>query len=305
VSYVPLYLLGVPLSTALDVTGLWPRIMRARPMGDFGAYAARADDVIVCAGFKCGTTWMLQIATQIAYRGTAQFANIHHLVPWPDCPPILKQHIVPLDDPGPRERSPTGLRVIKTHFPLERVPQSAEGRYIALVRDPKDACVSSYHFMKSMAFGPMMPSVDTWLEMFIRPNFAIGSWAFHVASYWRVRDKPNVLFLTYEEVKRDHAAAVGRIAQFMQVELSAAELAEVVRLSSFGYMKEAQSKFDPGQVVPWGGTDYMIRRGEQGRSSELLTQAQRQRIDDTCREQLRELGSTFPYDELYAARSRA
>jgi hypothetical protein len=295
-------LLGVPLSTTLDVTGLWPRLMRARPMGDFGTYAARAGDVFVCAGFKCGTNWLLQIAVQIAHRGKAEFSYIHHLVPWPDRPPMIKTYIVPLEHPATRGRSPTGLRIIKTHLPIEQVPQAAESRYIALVRDPKDACVSSYHFMKSMIFGPMMPSVGTWVEMFLSPTFAVGSWAAHLAGYWRMRDQPNVLFLTYEEMKRDRAAAVGRIATFMQVDLSAEELAEVVRLSSFEYMKHRGARFEPGQVVPWGGTGYMVRRGEQGRSSELLTETQRQRIDDVCRAQLEELGSDFPYDEKFGAR---
>jgi hypothetical protein len=270
-------------------------------MGDFGAYAPRAGDVVVCSGFKCGTNWLLQIAVQIAHRGNAHFGYIHHLVPWPDRPPMLAVHVVPLDDDAAYERSPTGLRIIKTHLPREQVPQAAEGRYIALVRDPKDACVSGYHFMKSMGFGPMMPSVGTWVEMYLRPNFAVGNWASHLASYWSLRDRANVLFLTYEEMKQDHAAAVARIARFMHVDLSSAELAEVVRLSSFQYMKGAETKFDPGQVVPWGGTRYMIRRGEQGRSSELLTEAQRRRIDDVCSAQLRALGSDFPYDERYGA----
>jgi len=42
-----------------------------------------------------------------------------------------------------------------------------------------------------------------------------------------------------------------------------------------------------------------IRRGECGRSGELLTPEQRQRIDDACRAQLVALESAFPYDEAF------
>ena len=44
----------------------------------------------------------------------------------------------------------------------------------------------------------------------------------------------------------------------------------------------------------------MMRRGTSGTASELLSPAQRDRIDAFCRETLHRLGSDFPYDERYA-----
>jgi hypothetical protein len=213
---------------------------------------------------------------------------------------MLGRYIVPLGDPSPLARSPTARRVIKTHLPFESIPHSDDARYIALVRDPKDACVSSYHFMRSMVFGPAMPSVETWVELFIRPDFAPVSWAAHLQSYWRVRDRPNVLFLTYEEMKRDPRTAIRKIAAFVGVDLAAAELEEVERRSSFAHMKQMEHKFNPGQVVPWGHAGgYMLRRGEKGSSGELLSSQQRNQIDEACRAQLTALGSDFPYDDAF------
>ncbi len=87
-----------------------------------------------------------------------------------------------------------------------------EARYIAVTRDPKDSCVSGYHFLKSLALGPLMPSVAHWVDFAVSPNFP-DSWAEHVAGFWAARHEPNVLFLTYEEMRKDHAGAVRRIAR--------------------------------------------------------------------------------------------
>jgi hypothetical protein len=302
-SYVPLYLLGVPLSRAFELAGRWPRLTRGGGhLGTFGDYRPRTGDVFACAWFKSGTTWLLQIATQIAFRGDADFDDLHRVVPWPDCPPMLTRHIVPLGDESPRTRSPTGLRVIKTHLGFESVPYSTDARYIALVRDPKDACVSAYRFLGSMLLGPLAPKVKTWVDCFLDEDFNVVSWAAHLNSYWQQRARANLLFLTYEEMKRDSPSAVRRIAEFMGVNLSPSELAEVVRRASFGYMKEHEQRFNPGHVVPWGQAGgYMVRRGERGASSELLSEELKRRIDDVCRARLAELGCDFPYDAAFAA----
>ncbi len=297
-----LYGLGVPVVRALDAAGIWPRVLAttarklARP---FGAYSPTAADVFVCAGTKSGTTWMLQIATQIAYRGAAEFENIHHVVPWPDAPPMIQPFIIPLADDSARQRAPTGLRVIKTHHLLTDIPFSPAARYIAVVRDPKDVVVSAYHFLKSMIYGPLMPSVDHWVDLFLGRGSQPGTWARHLAGYWRARHCGNVLFLTYEGLQRDMPAVVAQVANFMGVALTATELEAVVRAASWTVMKREQHKFDPGQVVPWSGSNYFLRKGQRGRSAELLTPAMQARIDKACRRDLRQLECDFPYDDAF------
>jgi hypothetical protein len=301
-SYVPLYGLALPIVKTLEAFGAWPQVMsrRARRSGSpFGDYRPSAGDVFVCAYFKSGTTWTLQIATQIAFRGQAEFANIHHVVPWPDVPmPPMQRMMIPLQDPSPLARSPTGRRVIKTHLKRAEIPFVPEARYIAVVRNPKDVCVSGYHFLKSMALGPLMPSVDRWVDYMLSPDFR-PPWAEHLASYWAARNEPNVLFLTYEHMKQDHMGVVRTIAEFMGVELTLGELKSVVEQSTFAAMKAAGARFEPGRVVPWGKERSMLRRGESGQSSELLTPEQQARIEAGCRAELARLNCDFPYDEAF------
>jgi Sulfotransferase domain len=308
VSYVPLFVLGVPLAKTLELAGRWPPIATARYaryrqqiQGSMASYRPTSHDVFACVGFKSGTTWLMQITVQIGCLGEAEFDNILSVVPWPDCPPYHRKYVIPLTDDSPARRSPAGLRVIKTHLPQSLVPYSAEARYISMVRDPKDAIVSGYHFIRSLGYGPLMPTVRHWVELNLSGDLPWGSWASHVAGFWRLRHEPNVLFLTYEQLSADLDAGIRRIARFMGVQLSAAQFEAVIEASTFEGMKRSRDKFETGRLVPWGKARGMLRSGKPGRSSELLSPQLRQRIDDQSRAELQRLNCDFPYDELYAS----
>ena len=114
---------------------------RRRFQGNFGDYQPTAHDVFACVYFKSGTNWLMQILVQVIHHGAAEFEHVHDIVPWPDSPD--PRYAVPLSDDTAWKNSPTGLRVIKTHLDFTRVPFSPEARYVCVVRDPKDVCVSA------------------------------------------------------------------------------------------------------------------------------------------------------------------
>ncbi len=296
------YAVGVPVVKFLEKSGVFLRLsakgIGRYPFGTFGDYKPTPHDVFACVYYKSGTNWLLQIATEIIHRGRAEFHHIHDLVPWPDA--HEPTYAVPLSDDKAWKNSPTGLRVVKTHRKLDEVPFSPESRYICVVRDPKDVCVSSYHFMRNIGMGPMAHSVETWVEYTFTPAFPFCKWADHVNSYWQVRHHENVLFMTYEEMKKDLPETVRKIAAFLKIELTPDEFAEVVRKSGFAYMKQIEKKFETGMIMPWSKPEgALVRRGERGVSNELLTPEQQWRIDEYWRGELKRLGCDFPYDEAF------
>ena len=276
--------------------------MEAKLKQAFAGYTPTEHDVLVCNFSKSGTNWLMQMAYQIAFLGEGEFSNIHDVVPWPDFPtPNAKRLMLPLTNIVVQEKSPVHMRVIKTHLAANTVPYNDKARYITVIRDPKDIFVSSYFFMTGF-YGRVMPIRENWLKSYLSENFPISfgvTWAQHVASYWAWRDRPNVLILSFKDMKKDLPGTVRRVAEFMAVDLTPAQFDRVVEKSSFEYMKAIDDHFLPfaRNAFPWMTTS-MIRSGKEGNSKELITLEEQQRIDAYFMNQLKELGSDFPYAEF-------
>ena len=262
----------------------------------FAGYEPTEHDVFVATFGKSGTNWMMQIAQQIAYRGAAEFAHIHDMVPWPDAP---APHCVPLDDPTARDGSPTDLRVIKTHLETDYIPYDEKAVYLTVLRDPKEVLVSAYYFLGGIMGMISHVGIEDWIEL-SRDSIVTG-WSVHAASFWAWRDRPNVLVVNFREVKEQPRECIERVASRMGVTLTEAEFEKVIERSSLSYMKAHESQFQPPQA-PFTRDEnatLMVRRGMSGDSGELLSREQQKAIDHLCQEKLRELGSDFPYSDWF------
>ena len=213
---------------------------RMRKRNPFRGYAPGPQDIFVMTYAKSGTNWMMQIAHQLNHHAKSEYDHLHDLVPWPDtfAMPFLKKYAIPIDEATHWKTAPEPLRVIKTHFNWDMLPCSDTAKYIAVIRDPKDVFVSNYHFIRGGVYGPAMPRVETWLELFLSEGFPLGgSWAVNTAGYWAERHRPNVLIASFKEMKRDLPGTVKNVARFLGIVVGEDVVDEVCRLSSFEYMK--------------------------------------------------------------------
>jgi len=263
----------------------------------FTHYTPTDGDVVVSAYFKAGTNWIMHTCHQICHLGEAEFDHIQDVIPWPDAAePRFWVHV---DDPAPRE-TPTGLRTIKSHLAAYHMPITANAKYIAVTRDPKDCAASAYHFFRSLVFGTSMPPPDNWLDFFASEDPNFGRWDAFTASWYALRDHPNVLFLTFEEVKADTPAAIRRIVDFMGVTLTPEQFEKVAHATSLPEMKKINHKFYPArQTAMTDPKGRMIRKGVTGDAGGLFSEAVRTKFDNNMQQGLVALNCDFPYQKLY------
>lgn len=104
-------------------------------------YIPSAGDTFIVSYPKCGTTW-LQHIVYLLKRGGLPADSIGEVV---RAVPYVAQDGWPLKG--------TRILAFKYHLPLQLMaPLSEKARYIYVVRNPKDACVSYYHFLKVSSF---------------------------------------------------------------------------------------------------------------------------------------------------------
>jgi hypothetical protein len=107
-------------------------------------------------------------------------------------------------------------------------------------------------------------------------------WFSFVEGWWKNRQLPNVLFLTYRELKQDLPGQLSRISEFLGLKRSPQELARAVERSSFEYMKKHEDKFHHNRGIEWLNrsreTPGFIRKGKLSEGKATLTDDQRRRF---------------------------
>jgi hypothetical protein len=208
------------------------------------AYQPGPDDVFVVTQMKCGTTWMQHVVYEVLHRGQGDIVAtgraMYAISPWIEgrkCIPVDQAPAVGVERPS---------RIIKTHLPAQLLPFSREAKYIYVARHPVSCFASCIDFVDTNV-GGMSPELPAFVEWYTSPDLMWwGTWTDHVRGWWdRAQAERNVLFVYFEDMKKDLASTVRQVAEFLGVEpLTDAELAQVVHKCSFAYMQEHQDNFE-------------------------------------------------------------
>lgn len=273
-------------------------------------FKPRQSDVLLATPPKCGTTWLKALIFSVMNR--TRFSMDQHplLSATPhECMPFLDLHLLrttPISDP---ELLPSP-RLLSCHTPYSALPESVktidEGcRIVYVCRDPKDVLISLLHFLDNLRGSGFAPedapplTLQLTLEMFCRGVFAFGPFWDHVLEYWKASlKKPNrILFLKYEDLKKDASTQLKRLAEFLGRPFTAEEeerglVQEILKLCSF----ESMSKMEVNRKgsTEWGVKhDAFFRQGRVGDWKSHLTQEMIDRLDEITREKFGSSGLTL------------
>jgi len=224
-------------------------------------FKARPTDVIIASTPKSGTTWVQQILHQMRTQGSGGFDNINDVIAWLDTPNV--------DDSAERLLAQydrmSDPRIFKTHCVYETTPGVKVARIIVVSRDPRDCCVSRYYHTLNTRQSDI--SFDQYFNRWMK----VLEWFRHVVSWWPHRAETNLLWLRYEQMLDDLPGHVVRIAEFLGWQLSRAEQLEVLKRSSFEWMKANAVRFVPH---PMQHPQEFIRMGVAGSYRRLMTEEQ-------------------------------
>ena len=207
------------------------------------AYVPRAEDIFVVTQMKCGTTWMQHLVYQVLWRGRGNLVEtgmaLYAVAPW-----LEGRKSVPIEQ-APLLGTERPSRIIKTHLPAQLCPRSAEARYIYVLRHPVSCFASCIDFVRTNV-GRMAPGMAAFEEWFRSPELMWwGTWADHAKGWWERAREPNVLFVHFEDMRRDLAAVARQVADFLGIApLTEEELASVTQRCGFDYMQEHQDSFE-------------------------------------------------------------
>jgi hypothetical protein len=208
------------------------------------SYQPRPEDIFVVTQMKCGTTWMQQVVFEILHRGQGNLVDrggaMYAVSPW-----LEGRKSVPLDQ-APLIGTERPSRIIKTHLPVALCPYDPAARFIYVARHPASCFASCVDFVQTNA-GAVAPAMLALEEWFCSKELMWwGTWTDHALGWWRwSTEQRNVLFIYFEDMKKDLPGIVRVVADFLGVNpLTDEEVKTVAEKSSFRYMQEHQTSFE-------------------------------------------------------------
>ncbi|NWJ07548.1 ST3A1 sulfotransferase, partial [Crypturellus undulatus] len=246
-------------------------------------FEIRDSDVFLVTFPKSGTVWTQNILSLIIHEGhrngTENIENMDR-IPW------LELNVKNMDYtalPSPR--------VFATHLPYYLTPRDLRNKRarvsmtvgLPLTCHPKSTCMLPLASASHPVVGAPVPG---------------GKWLDHVTGWYSHAQDFNILFLTYEEMKKDLQSAVLKICNFLGRKLSEKEVESVVRQATFENMKkDPRANYEKLPEIFQGNKEgYFLRKGTIGDWKNTMTVAQSERVDEVLKKKLENLPIKFIWD---------
>ncbi|XP_034965031.2 amine sulfotransferase-like isoform X1 [Zootoca vivipara] len=256
-------------------------------------FEIRDSDVFLFTYPKSGTVWTENILSLIYHEGHRDGTENLNLL---DRFLSLEFNIRKMD-----YASCPSPRLFASHLPYYLVPKglrNKSAKVVYVVRNPKDVLVSNYHFSKTAVTLEEVEDFGIFMERFLAGKVLASLWLDHVEGWFSHRDDFNILFLTYEEMKKDLRSSVLKLCNFLGKRLTEKEVDAVVEQATFNKMKadpRANFEFLPPDIIDHS-KGHFLRKGTIGDWKNTMTVAQNERFDSVFKERMEKLPIKFCWD---------
>ncbi|XP_065767378.1 LOW QUALITY PROTEIN: amine sulfotransferase-like [Muntiacus reevesi] len=258
-------------------------------------FEIRDDDVFIITYPKSGTIWTQQILSLIYYEGHRNRTEIVETI---DRIPFLEYNLHKID----YEKRPSP-RLFTSHLPYYLAPKGLKNKktkIIYIYRNPKDVLTSFFHFSNLVIKLEASSSIGHFMEKFLDGKVIGSLWFDHIRGWYEHRHDFNILFMMYEEMKKDLRSSVLKISSFLEKELSEEDLDAVVNQATFQNMKlDPQANYDSilkNEVGTRTNEGHFLRKGTIGDWKHHLTVEQNERFDRVFQRKMKDFPLKFIWE---------
>lgn len=272
-------------------------------------FVHRRGDIVISTAPKCGTTWVQMVCALLVFQSTTFDQPLDLISPWLDMQTRDLPSIV-ADLEAQRHR-----RFIKTHTPLDGLPESSDVTYLCVGRDPRDVFLSwdnhvanndaiamftaRYNavglddIMDKLAEGPPVRperEIDRFWDWIddakpVTETNSLAAMLHHLSTFWEVRDRTNVVLLHYDDLIADPEQQMRRLAAALDISVEETQWPALVHAASFEHMRNRADVIAPEATSGlWYSNREFFHSGTSGQWRRLLDHADVERYVRRVRE---------------------
>ncbi|XP_044758916.1 uncharacterized protein LOC123316764 [Coccinella septempunctata] len=190
----------------------------------------------------------------------------------------------------------TKRRVIKTHFPFELLPDDIirKGcKVVYVCRQPKDVAVSYYHYEKGSWHLDYTGDFKRYWNHFKNGECSFGPYFEHIKQAYEMRNQPNILFVHYEDLRRDLRGYITKIANFLDRPVTEEDLRRLEDHLKFENFKKNPAVSKNTKDADNNEVEF-VRKGKVGGWKEYFTVEMNEDADVLIEKMSREIGIIWP-----------
>ena len=268
-------------------------------------FEVRPDDIFQLNYHKCGTNWMRELLTLL--KNDFDFDKTQAIpltqrgvmLDIPFLTDVLKKDDVPVDQMTELFAKTPSPRLVVSQIPICLLPDDLfdKCKVVICLRNPKDTVVSKYHFDKMAKHFGFVGNFAEYFDAFMADLVPYGSYFEYAKEAWEKRHHPNVCMLFFEEMKKDMASNLRKVATFLGKSFTDEQIEKSVGFLSFKEMKERGGHEEIHNLVrKEGNQGNIMRKGEVGDWKNYFTDEMNKRMNEAIEKHFKPIGLEFQYE---------